>query len=96
MCRLPVFAQVTKVYFLPLTPECVRVCVCGTVGAFIEYERHRQHILFLGDNARCCATVCEMIIGPDMNSGEDEALIEGSGRGYQTGEQMSTLSPPCV
>lgn len=62
----------------------VHVCVCGTVDAFIKYERHWRHNLFLGDNARCCATVCEMIIGPDMNSGGDEALMERSGRGYQT------------
>ena len=55
---------------------CMCACACGTVDAFIECERHHQHISFLGDSARCCATVCEMIIGPDMNSGEDEALIE--------------------
>lgn len=47
---------------------CVFVCVRDTVrllNALIKYELQCKHSLFLGANERCCATVCEMIKGPD-------------------------------
>ena len=54
------------------THVCVTVCVFlnGTgrlLDAFIKPEHYWQHSLFLGARERCCATLCEMISGPDMH-----------------------------
>lgn len=53
-------AQILLKHVVACNHVCATVGVSGTgrlLDAFIKYERHWQHSLFLGANERCCATV---------------------------------------